>query len=365
LQINGLLEGETSQVVNSLGVSDELEIVFLGGTQHREDDAQLILRAVGESSSLDVVGTIRRQGEARGTGEQGRSVQESGGVFLDHAQELSKDTTEGPDIDRGSVVLFEENEFRSSVPSGDDVTSKLSLDVLGLDETSRGLDQLAFTFLGLGGGVLGDVLVDIVIVVVGFFLLVVGTFDTFDGSSETEIADSDGAIFVDEDVSGLEITMEDVSSVNILETDEDVVDQGLDMDEFQVDGRLEELLEIGLSIFQDYVEGVKGFIVRGLKDFDDVHKIGVNEVSKKHDFSKNSLAINDIFEDFVETLDGDLLASRFLDGLNDVTVRAGADLFNDLVVWADFPILEGLGKGVKLGDFLFLIHCIVSGFWKN
>jgi len=319
----------------------------------------LILRTVGESSSLDVVGTIRRQGEARGTGEQGRSVQESGGVFLDHTQELSKDTTEGPDIDGGSVVLFEENEFGSSVPSGNDVTSELSLDVLSLDETTGGLDQLAFTFLGLDGGVLGDMFVHIVVVVVGFFLLGMSTFDTFDGSGETEIADSDGAIFVDEDVGRLEITMEDVSRVNILETNEDVVDQGLDMDEFQVDGGLEELLEIRLSIFQDNVEGVKGFIVRGLKDFNDVDKIGVNEVSKKDDFSEDSLAINDIFKDFVETLDGDLLASGFLDGLNDVTVRAGTDLFNDFVVWADFPVLEGFGKGVKFRNFFFYVHCEV------
>jgi len=184
----------------------------------------LILRTVGESTSLDVVGTVRRQGEARSAGEQGRSVQESGGVFLDHTQKLSKDTSEGPDIDSSGIILFEKDEFRSSVPSGDDVTGKLSLDVLGLDETSRGLDQLALSFLGLGGGVLGDVLVHIVVVVGGFFFFVVSAFDTFDGSGETEIADSDGAIFVDEDVGGLEITMEDISRVNILETNEDVVD---------------------------------------------------------------------------------------------------------------------------------------------
>jgi len=92
------------------------------------------------------------------------------------------------------------------------------------------------------------------------------------------------------------------------------------VDKFQVDGRLEELLEIRLSIFQDDVERVESFKVRRLKDFNDVDKIRVDEVSKKDDFSKNSLAINDIFKDFVKTLDGDLLASRFLDGLDDVTV---------------------------------------------
>lgn len=134
------------------------------------------------------------------------------------------------------------------------------------------------------------------------------------------------------------------------------------MDKFQVDGGLEEFLEIRLSIFQDNVEGIKGFKVRRLKDFNDVDKIGVDEVSKKNDFSKNSLAINDIFKDFVKTLDGDLLASGFLNGLDDVTVRAGTDLFNDFVVWADFPILEGLGKGVKFWDFLLFVHFVKSCF---
>ncbi len=63
--------------------------------------------------------------EARLSGEERFSIARWLNVFLHHSQQLSKDTTDSPYVDRGSVLLVKQDYFRGAVPPWDDVPRKL------------------------------------------------------------------------------------------------------------------------------------------------------------------------------------------------------------------------------------------------
>jgi len=126
--------------------------------------------------------------------------------------------------------------------------------------------------------------------------------------------------------------------------------------------RLKELFKIRLSIFHNNVDRVEVFEVGGLENFDNVNEIGMTKLTEKSNFSENTLAVDSVFENFIETLDSNLFSGVLLDSLNDVTIRTGSDLLYNVVVGSDIPILEGLGKGRKFREF-FIFHNCVKKLW--
>lgn len=132
LEINSLLRVKRLKVINSLRISNETHVLLIGRAQNSKDDIKLVTVRVREPALLDRVIMVRAEREAGVAREQGRSVQESRRVFLDHVEQFCEDAPNAPHVDRGRVVLLKQNQLRRSVPARDNVPSQLAFHVLDL-----------------------------------------------------------------------------------------------------------------------------------------------------------------------------------------------------------------------------------------
>ena len=120
---------ECKQVFQSFLICDKRCVRLSGSADNRENDSELVLVAKREARALlgGVLGW--RERETALSRKQWVSVHEGGCIFLHHAEQLSENAADGPDVDSRAVVLFKQDNFGGSVPSGDDVARELSLHV--------------------------------------------------------------------------------------------------------------------------------------------------------------------------------------------------------------------------------------------
>lgn len=226
---------------------------------------------VWESALLHGIISIRREREAAASWEKRRSVEECRRVLLDHVHEFREDAPDTPDVDSCSVVFLEKNQLRSTVPTSHDVSRQLALSCF----RSKRLFFREFrtTTCARTCSDRCCLLRTHLRRAVATLIVDMSTFNAFNRSSETEIANLNRAIFVDEYVSWLEISVEDFSRVEVLDTSENVVRECLDLYQDKVDGAFEEFLEIGLAVFRDDVERIEGIIVLWFDDFIDADQV--------------------------------------------------------------------------------------------
>lgn len=130
---------------------------------------------------------VRRKRETTVTREDRGPIEEGLAVLLDHTLQLCRDAPDGPDVDGPTVLLLQQNHFRSSVPPSHHVSSQLSL-------------QFAFhairpLFL-LFRVVLRHLSID-------EFVVYFEALDTLGTPGEAEVTDLDGTVVVDEDIGWL------------------------------------------------------------------------------------------------------------------------------------------------------------------
>ena len=75
--------------------------------------------------------------------------------------------------------------------------------------------------------------------------------------------------------------MYDIGSVEVLHSTEQVIDYCLDVFDLQVNGRLDDLLQVRLGQLEHYVKRVEGLLVPRLNHIQDVDDIGVAELPQQ------------------------------------------------------------------------------------
>lgn len=123
-----------------------------------------------------------------------------------HVHEFGEDAAHRPDVNRLRVVLLEEDEFGRTVPSCDHMASELILESLGMGYTDYWLAVVARRGREALSG-----------------------FRLPDSPGEPKVADLHGAVLVNQTVRRLEITVVDTSRMNIFQTDQQIVQQRLDV----------------------------------------------------------------------------------------------------------------------------------------
>jgi len=91
----------------------------------------------------------RREGEAGLSWEQWLALCDTWRVLFHHAHELGKDTPDRPDINTRAIVFLEQDDLRSSIPSGLHMSCQLSLhisaSILSFDQLRSHLLLLFYT----------------------------------------------------------------------------------------------------------------------------------------------------------------------------------------------------------------------------
>ena len=85
------------------------------------------------------------------------------------------------------------------------------------------------------------------------------------GPSETKVTDLDRAVLIDEDVSWLQVSMQNLWVVQVFNTKKQVVHYFLNMIEFKVQRAFNKFFDVTLHIFHDYVQGLEAFNIAWLE----------------------------------------------------------------------------------------------------
>lgn len=249
---------------------------------------------MGESVFLGCVSSGWWEWETGGTWEKWGSIQESWGVFLDHIQEFCEDTPDTPDINSGSVVFLEKDKFWGSVPSGDNVSSKFSLDVfsVGFFGSLRKFGSL----LNRSGARLRWSIILGRTLRISLFNLLMSTFNTLNRSSKTKITNFNWTIFIDQNIGWLKISMKNFSRMKILQSTNYIVGKSLNMDEIKMDWWFEQFFQVRLTKICNNIDMVKCLPILWGNNFNDRNEIFMFQESKKCNFSENSLTIYSIIK---------------------------------------------------------------------
>ena len=240
--------------------------------------------------------TIWWERETRSTGKQWLSVKVSNCARLHHSEQLSKNTPNWPHVDCRAVVFFKKNQFGRSVPSCDYVTSQLALHVLPELFCFFKLIQNFFAlwvclvlfiqdFLFFSQWVWWWVIIlywcwlstlDFrtwyllvknlirvpLVFLIKFLLEPTREFKTLGlnalkWSRESKISNLNTTIFIDQNIGGLKISVNNICSVNILETTKQVVNHCFDVLWLEEDGWLDHFLKITLWKLKNYIDCAK------------------------------------------------------------------------------------------------------------
>lgn len=174
-------------------------------------------------------------------------------------------------------------------------------------------------------------------------------------SREAEVAEADVAVFVSEDVGGLDISVDDASGVQELESAEDLVDDELDVvvgEFFSV--LLDERVEVDVHEVGDQVDVPElGFEVLVVDDALQVDDVVVAEVVQDADFADHPARV-DLVLDSVHPLDGDFLVRLLvLVGAHDSVGALAFDL-DQLVAVARVHVVFLQVRHVLLDYYLWI-----------
>lgn len=319
LQTRSFTRLEALNVTASILLRKPGEVILVWCAQDVENDVQLI--AVAARVELVILGVlvIGRQGEAGGTGEQWATVLGAGHDAVQHAQALGKDAAHRPYINLSGVILFEKDEFGGSVPAGHDMAGHGALQTLGVRDDN---DSAVSVLLAWG------------------ICQITGTKK--DGSSDsagkTEIANLDCTILIDETIGWLQITVINTGAMKVSRTDADVIHESLDMQFCEEHGSAEQLFEIGIADLENDVEFVETIEILGNDNIVQFDQEEVGHSAENGHLTEDTLAIDQIVKNAVNSLDGDHLAASCVAGLADLSVGTMADELAHLIVLRDFPI---------------------------
>jgi len=101
----------------------------------------------------------------------------------------------------------------------------------------------------------------------GLRLLHLVAVDAVHAAREAEVADLDGAVVVHEDVARLQVAVDDLGLVQVGEPTEDIVDDGLDLGLLEVLARLDQFLEVHITLAQHQVHLVELEAAEGRRFF--------------------------------------------------------------------------------------------------
>ena len=167
-----------------------------------------------------------------------------------------------------------------------------------------------------------------------------GRVDARDRACEAVVAQLDSAVFVDEHVCGLQVSVEHIRLVQILNGAEQVVNDVLGVLHLKVNVALDDLFEVTFSVLHHHVECVKGLRILRIEQLDQLNYEWVLQFAHQGDLSKDALAVCFVLEDVLHSLDCDFLASALLECECHFTIAARPQQPLTDVVAAHLPIVK-------------------------
>ena len=125
--------------------------------------------------------------------------------------------------------------------------------------------------------------------------------------------------------------MEDIGCVDVLHAAEQLVQEELVVLGREVVVGLDYLVEVGLHELEDDVNVAELAARWREHDMLDPDDVRVAQEAEQLDLAEDAGGVGDVFEDVVNLLDGDVLASEGVEGGGDHAVAALADHLSDLV----------------------------------
>lgn len=151
--------------------------------------------------------------------------------------------------------------------------------------------------------------------------------EVFEGerADQSEVAEFDGAVGVDEDVAGLEIPVDDLAGVQVLEGLGHLVDDEPDVDVLQ-DPLSDDVVQVCLHVLEQQIDVLIIIGPDGVVQLDDVWVV---QLPQDLDLSVGALRIGGVLEGVEDLLEREHLLRRLLLHLPHVSVGTGAHLLQD------------------------------------
>ena len=195
------------------------------------------------------------------------------------AAEFSHDAANGPHVDGGRIVLFTEEDFGGAVPEGDDFVS-------------------------------------------------VGVHGDLEGTSKAEVSNLEGVVVLEEDVGGLQVTVNDAVTVAEVETFEELGHEDLEFAAEEGLSAVDGLLEILVDVFEDEEE--LGAVADDIEEIDNVAMVNFLE---DRNLTKGSLGNTFITTVEAHLLEGDDLTSLAVDGTVNDTISTFTENFLESITF--------------------------------
>mmetsp|Transcript_35640 Transcript_35640/g.57417 ORF Transcript_35640/g.57417 Transcript_35640/m.57417 type:complete len:443 (+) Transcript_35640:359-1687(+) len=152
---------------------------------------------------------------------------------------------------------------------------------------------------------------------------------------QSEVADLHLAVGVEQNVRRLDVAVQHLSRMHELERLEELIDDVLLVNLLQ-DVGTDYRMQIRLHVVADEVNVL---IIVGLEHIQQPYDVFVAvEFLQEHDLAESSLRIGGVLEGVEALLQGNNLASLFVDGFPDDTVSSASKLLNDLVLSEHVPV---------------------------
>ena len=203
---------------------------------------------------------------------------------------------------------------------------------------------------------------------------VVLTVDPVELPRQAKVADLHRAVLGNEQVGRLDVAVHDSRRVNVLQAAEQIKKYGLDVALSQVELASVDLAQVCRHCFKHQVECLEVRRVRRLKDVEQLHDVAMAlETPQKDHFTQLALRVSHVSEELIDFFNCHTLSGQFVDGEDNVSIAAGAYLFDKRVILSDVefhfkPVGLGwtghlqLGFSGLLGRVLVkLVACLVLG----
>ena len=186
--------------------------------------------------------------------------------------QLGENAAYGPDVDGLGVSLGVEDDLRRAVPASDDVFGEVGLVLL-------------------------------------------------DAPAQSQIADLDVAIFVDQDVLGLDVAVDNLAFVHVLHGPQDLEDEVLDVLLSERVPQPHDLVQVGVHELGDQVD-VLVVLPMGRVDRNQFDDVGVVQELVQNDLAVDPFGVEGVVEHLLYFLYGHSLVGCLVQGLDDLAVPA-------------------------------------------
>jgi len=150
-------------------------------------------------------------------------------------------------------------------------------------------------------------------------------------SAQAEITNFEVTLFVEEQIGGFEVAVDDVGFVHLVRAFEDLLHEELQVVVGEVLLGVNYFVQVGFHQFGDQLDVLLARAGRRTLDVSQRHYVGVVEELKQLDFALDAFGVDEVLESFGHLLDGHLAVAHSVERTADHPLRPHSNQFDEFL----------------------------------